>query len=105
LLAPCRPLSGHFPASFVLDQGLRRWPPRPCASASRSGEDGRPMAASRSETEPMMHALRDFFTTDYGLLSAAAIGFTLFMGVYFTRYAARHIREDGERAAREAAGR
>jgi hypothetical protein len=53
----------------------------------------------------MMHALRDFFTTDYGLLSAAAIGFTLFMGVYFTRYAARHIREDGERAAREAAGR
>ena len=52
-----------------------------------------------------MHALRDFFTTDYGLLSAAVIAFTLFMGFYFTRYAARHIREDGERAAREEAGR
>lgn len=40
-----------------------------------------------------MHALRDFFTIDYGLLNAAVIAFTLFMGFYFTRYAARHIRE------------
>ena len=52
-----------------------------------------------------MHALRDFFTTDYGLLSAAVIAVTLSMNVSFTRSAARHIREDGERAAREAAGR
>ena len=52
-----------------------------------------------------MHALRDFSTTDYGLLSAAVIAVTLSLGVYFTRHAARHIREDGERAAREAAGR
>lgn len=63
------------------------------------------MVAFTSDLETPMHALRDFFTTDYGLLSAAVIAFTLFMGVYFTRYAARHIREDGERAAREAAGR
>ncbi|MCP5272582.1 MAG: DUF3149 domain-containing protein [Burkholderiaceae bacterium] len=48
-----------------------------------------------------MHALRDFFTTDYGLLSAAVIAFTLGMGVFFSRYIARHIREDAERAARE----
>ncbi len=49
-----------------------------------------------------MHALRDFFTTDYGLLSAAVIAFTLGMGVFYARYIARHIREDSERAAREA---
>ena len=41
-----------------------------------------------------MHALRDFFTTDYGLLSAVVIVFTLGMGVFFSRYFARHIRED-----------
>ena len=52
-----------------------------------------------------MHALKDFFTTDYGLLSAAVIAFTLGMGIFFSRYMARHIKEDTERAAREAAGR
>lgn len=52
-----------------------------------------------------MHALTDFFTTDYGLLSAAVIAFTLGMGVFFARYMARHIREDSERAAREAGAR
>ena len=41
-----------------------------------------------------MHALRDFFTTDYGPLNAAVIAVTLSMGVSFTRYAARHILED-----------
>lgn len=49
-----------------------------------------------------MHALQDFFTTDYGLLSAAVIAFTLGMGVFFARYMARHMREDGEAAARQA---
>jgi len=52
--------------------------------------------------ENTMHALRDFFSTDYGLLSAAVIAFTLGMGVFFSRYMARHIREDTERAEREA---
>ena len=52
-----------------------------------------------------MPALRDFFTTDYDLLSAVVIAITLSMNVSVTRYAARHIREAGERAAREAAGR
>ena len=45
-----------------------------------------------------MHALRDFFTTDYGLLSAAVIAFTLGMGVFYARFILRHIREDTERA-------
>lgn len=49
-----------------------------------------------------MHALRDFFTTDYGLFSAAGIAFMLGMAVFFVRYMTRHMREDGERAAREA---
>jgi hypothetical protein len=48
-----------------------------------------------------MHALRDFFSTDYGLMSAAVIAFTLGMGVFFSRYISRHIREDAEKAARE----
>ena len=52
-----------------------------------------------------MHALRDFFTTDHGLAGATVIVITLTMGVYFTRYAARHIRQKGERAARGVAGK
>ena len=49
-----------------------------------------------------MHALRDFLTTDYGLLSAAVIAITLGMGVWYARYFQRHIREDTEAAARAA---
>jgi hypothetical protein len=52
-----------------------------------------------------MHALKDFFTTDYGLLSAAVIVFTLGMGVFFSRFFARHIKEDTERAARQQAAK
>lgn len=48
-----------------------------------------------------MHALHDFFTTDYGLLSAAVIAFTLGMGVFYARYITQHIRRDAEAAARE----
>ncbi|MEK8048780.1 DUF3149 domain-containing protein [Ideonella sp. DXS22W] len=48
-----------------------------------------------------MHALKDFFTTDYGLLSAVVIVFTLGMGVFYGRYFAKHIKEDTERAERE----
>ncbi len=49
-----------------------------------------------------MHALRDFFTTDYGLLSAAVIAFTLGMGVFYARYIMKHIKADTEAAARGA---
>lgn len=48
-----------------------------------------------------MHALKDFLTTDYGLLSAAVIALTLAMGGFYARYFARHIREDCERHDRE----
>ena len=49
-----------------------------------------------------MHALRDFFSTDYGLMSVASLVITLGMGVFFFRYFMRHIREDTEAAARAA---
>jgi hypothetical protein len=49
-----------------------------------------------------MHALKDFFTTDYGLLSAAVIVFTLGMGGFFTWFFQKNIRQDAERAARDA---
>jgi len=48
-----------------------------------------------------MHALRDFFSTDYGLLSAFVIAFTVGMGVFFARFISKHMREDAE-AARKA---
>lgn len=47
-----------------------------------------------------MHALTDFFSTDYGLLSAAVIAFTIGMGVFYARYITKHMREDAEAAAR-----
>lgn len=49
-----------------------------------------------------MHALQDFFSTDYGLMSAAGIAFMIGMGVFFLRYFQRHIREDTEAAERAA---
>lgn len=45
-----------------------------------------------------MHALKDLFTTDVGLMSVAGIAFMLGMGVFFVRYFLRHIREDAEKA-------
>lgn len=48
-----------------------------------------------------MHALRDFISTDYGLMSLAVIAITLGMGAFYTRYFINHIRQDTERAARE----
>jgi hypothetical protein len=49
-----------------------------------------------------MHALRDLFTTDVGLMSIAGIGFMLGMAVFYVRYFVKHVRED---AAREAGSR
>lgn len=46
-----------------------------------------------------MAALRDFLSTDYGLMSAAVIAFTLGMGVFFVRFFLRNMREDAERAS------
>jgi hypothetical protein len=45
-----------------------------------------------------MHILKDLFTTDVGLMSAAGIAFMLGMGVFFVRYFFKHMREDAQRA-------
>jgi hypothetical protein len=50
-----------------------------------------------------MHALKDLFTTDVGLMSIGGIIFMLGMGVFFVRYFQKHMQEDGERAAATAA--
>ena len=49
-----------------------------------------------------MHALKDLFTSDVGLMSVIGIAFMLGMGVFFVRYFLRHMQEDGEKAAAEA---
>jgi predicted RND superfamily exporter protein len=50
--------------------------------------------------ELVMHALKDFFSTDYGLMSAVVIAITLGMGVFYARFITKHMREDAEAAAR-----
>ena len=45
-----------------------------------------------------MHALKDFLSTDYGLLSAAVIAITLGMGAFYINYFVKHMREDEARA-------
>ncbi len=47
-----------------------------------------------------MHALVDFFSTDYGLMSAGVIAFMLGMGVFFVRFFVSHMHEDEQRAQR-----
>lgn len=44
-----------------------------------------------------MHALIDFLTTDYGLMSAAVILFMIGMAGYFVWYVGKHIEEDAAR--------
>ncbi len=58
------------------------------------------------QKEQSVRALQDFLTTDYGLMSLGVITFMLGMGVFFTRYFIRHMREDQAAAdAAEAAAR
>jgi hypothetical protein len=45
-----------------------------------------------------MHALKDLFTSDVGLMSVAGIAFMLGMAVFFVRYFLRHMHEDEARA-------
>lgn len=47
-----------------------------------------------------MHALKDLFTSDVGIMSLAVIAITLGMGVFYLRYFLRHIREDAAAANR-----
>ncbi|WP_436022205.1 DUF3149 domain-containing protein [Rhizobacter sp. LjRoot28] len=44
--------------------------------------------------EPSMQALKELFTTEVGLMSAAGLTFMLGMGVFFIRYIIKHVRED-----------
>lgn len=44
-----------------------------------------------------MKALSDFFTTDYGLMSAAGIVFMLGMASWFTWYFVSHMHSDEQR--------
>jgi hypothetical protein len=50
------------------------------------------------QEEVVMHALKDLFTTDVGLMSIGGIVFMLGMGVFFLLYFTRHIKEDAARA-------
>ncbi len=52
-----------------------------------------------------MHALKDLFTSDVGLMSVAGIAFMLGMAVFFVRYFQKHIQEDADKAAADAARR
>lgn len=44
-----------------------------------------------------MQALKDLFTTDYGLMSIIGLAFILGMGVYFVRYFISHMHEEEAR--------
>jgi uncharacterized membrane-anchored protein len=44
-----------------------------------------------------MHAIRDFLSTDYGLMSLAVITVMLGMGAFYVRYFIRHMHEDEAR--------
>jgi Protein of unknown function (DUF3149) len=80
-----------------------------CAGASAPMRRGCHMWSSIHvpHEEMTMHALIDFFTTDYGLMSAAGIAFMLGMGWFFMNYFRRHIELDeaAERARLAAAGK
>jgi hypothetical protein len=52
-----------------------------------------------------MQLLKDLFTTDVGLMSAAGIAFMLGMGVFYVRYMLKHMHDDEARAQREAAAK
>jgi uncharacterized membrane protein SirB2 len=41
-----------------------------------------------------MHALKDLFTSDVGLMSLAVIVLVLGIGVYLIRYALKHMRDE-----------
>lgn len=47
-----------------------------------------------------MHALKELFTSDVGLMSLAGLSFMLGMGAFYLRYFLKHMQEDGEAAAR-----
>lgn len=45
--------------------------------------------------------LKELFTTDGGLMTVIGLSFMMGMGIFFVRYFLKHMREDGEAAARQ----
>lgn len=41
-----------------------------------------------------MHALKDLFTSDVGLMSITVLAVVLGIGVYLVRYALKHMRDE-----------
>ncbi|MBK6472467.1 MAG: DUF3149 domain-containing protein [Betaproteobacteria bacterium] len=54
-----------------------------------------------SSTRRRTAVLKDLFTTDVGLMTVIGLTFMLGMGAFFIRYFLKHMREDGEAAARQ----
>lgn len=52
--------------------------------------------------EHVMGSFMTIFSSGPGLMTLAGMGFMLGMGVFFVAYFLKHIREDGERAAKGA---
>jgi hypothetical protein len=87
------------------------WPGhRPCGAAHKGHIARRLMQGKEASlecapnaciarTECAMHALKDLFTTDVGLMSVGGIAFMLGMGVFFVRYFLHHMQEDADKAA------
>jgi len=48
-----------------------------------------------------MSALKELFSTDVGLMSVVVIAVMLGMGVFYTRFFLKHIKDDAARAAAE----
>jgi len=48
-----------------------------------------------------MSALKELFSTDVGLMSVVVIAVMLGMGVFYTRFFLKHMREDEARARAE----
>jgi hypothetical protein len=66
-----------------------------CAGSKPRSVRGAPWNLSLKEIR--MHALKDLFATDYGIMSVMGITFTLCMMAFFVRYFLRHMREDEAR--------
>lgn len=52
-----------------------------------------------------MHALRDLFTSDVGLMSLAGLTFMVGMGVFYLRFFLRHMQQEEAAQAAQAAQR
>ena len=91
---------------IVREQGPKRVSPRITLPVihvdARQGHaaDTGAQSSLLHDKEKVMHALKDLFTSDVGLMAVAGLTFMLGMGVFFVRYFFKHMREDGERAAK-----